>query len=359
MRWNRNTTCWDASRGGMLSVGHSSTLSCIVLVVYLRARWYHTGQARFVSRDPWAGDDTEPYSFHAYQYGYSNPVLYTDPSGNCAKRATGTDQCWTRWKWAVQTLGFTPKGLDSWDAFELDNLLGWLRDGITFTRDANRLWQAGVMKEVLEALTRVEFALDHNHAKTKAILGLNNHRLDIKLFQAQFNTAIPNSRGGAEADTTHGQFIKLYRINAGEVNESGIQGIVHEVGHLLDLNARQFVAGGSEGLWSQVIGGSWATASGWTYSCPHWSLTAQGIKGAVSQYATEGKRGVLHDPHETPPLIEEDFAETFNWFVESANKKTFLPSGGPEFINSENISSNHMTPNDERIRAIKDLLARF
>jgi len=49
--------------------------------VYLRARWYAPGQGRFVSEDPFAGFPELPYSLHAYQYAYSNPVRWTDPTG--------------------------------------------------------------------------------------------------------------------------------------------------------------------------------------------------------------------------------------------------------------------------------------
>jgi RHS repeat-associated protein len=49
--------------------------------VYLRARWYAPGQGRFVSEDPFVGFPEIPYSLHAYQYAYSNPVRWTDPSG--------------------------------------------------------------------------------------------------------------------------------------------------------------------------------------------------------------------------------------------------------------------------------------
>ena len=52
--------------------------------VYLRARWYNAARGSFGSRDPYAGDGTTPYSLHSYQYGYSNPVSNTDPSGYCA-----------------------------------------------------------------------------------------------------------------------------------------------------------------------------------------------------------------------------------------------------------------------------------
>jgi len=49
--------------------------------VYLRARWYAPGQGRFVSEDPFAGFAEMPYSLHAYQYAYSDPVRWTDPTG--------------------------------------------------------------------------------------------------------------------------------------------------------------------------------------------------------------------------------------------------------------------------------------
>jgi len=52
--------------------------------VYLRARWYAPGQGRFVQRDPFAGFAEMPYSLHAYQYAYSNPLRYTDPTGRVA-----------------------------------------------------------------------------------------------------------------------------------------------------------------------------------------------------------------------------------------------------------------------------------
>jgi RHS repeat-associated protein len=48
---------------------------------YLRARWYDPAAGVFVGRDPFEGFDTMPYSLHPYQYGYSDPVRFTDPSG--------------------------------------------------------------------------------------------------------------------------------------------------------------------------------------------------------------------------------------------------------------------------------------
>jgi RHS repeat-associated protein len=50
-------------------------------LVNLRARWYSTAHSTFISRDSFAGFPEQPYSLHPYQYGYSDPVLYSDPSG--------------------------------------------------------------------------------------------------------------------------------------------------------------------------------------------------------------------------------------------------------------------------------------
>jgi RHS repeat-associated protein len=56
-------------------------------LVYLRARWYDPGEGTLLGRDPFAGFDTLPYSLHPYQYGYSDPVRYSDPTGHCVSGA--------------------------------------------------------------------------------------------------------------------------------------------------------------------------------------------------------------------------------------------------------------------------------
>jgi RHS repeat-associated protein len=48
---------------------------------YLRARYYDASLGRFISKDPYAGSITDPYSQHSYQYAHANPVRYTDPTG--------------------------------------------------------------------------------------------------------------------------------------------------------------------------------------------------------------------------------------------------------------------------------------
>jgi RHS repeat-associated protein len=48
---------------------------------YLRARYYNPSTGRFLSRDPEAGDPTDPQSLHKYLYAGGDPVNRIDPSG--------------------------------------------------------------------------------------------------------------------------------------------------------------------------------------------------------------------------------------------------------------------------------------
>ena len=66
-------------------------------LVHLRARWYHPSTGTFTSRDPFAGFDTQPYSLHPYQYAYSVPTTWSDPSGRnpaCALGLAGGPPGW-------------------------------------------------------------------------------------------------------------------------------------------------------------------------------------------------------------------------------------------------------------------------
>ena len=52
-----------------------------VKLLFLRSRYYSDDMGRFLTRDTWQGDYTQPLSLNGWNYGYSNPVKYTDPSG--------------------------------------------------------------------------------------------------------------------------------------------------------------------------------------------------------------------------------------------------------------------------------------
>jgi len=51
-------------------------------LVYLRARYYNPADGRFQSRDTWEGSYNSPQSLNRWNYTQSNPINYTDPSGN-------------------------------------------------------------------------------------------------------------------------------------------------------------------------------------------------------------------------------------------------------------------------------------
>jgi RHS repeat-associated protein len=50
-------------------------------LVYLRQRYYNPEIGRFISRDPYEGEELKPITKHSYQYADNNPVRYTDPTG--------------------------------------------------------------------------------------------------------------------------------------------------------------------------------------------------------------------------------------------------------------------------------------
>ena len=58
---------------------------------YLRARWYDPNTARFVSRDTYEGELTNPLSMNLYSYVSNNPLRYIDPSGNKLESTYGYD----------------------------------------------------------------------------------------------------------------------------------------------------------------------------------------------------------------------------------------------------------------------------
>ena len=51
-------------------------------LLYLRDRYYNVASGRFQSRDTWGGDYNLPQSLNHWNYTQSNPINYTDPSGN-------------------------------------------------------------------------------------------------------------------------------------------------------------------------------------------------------------------------------------------------------------------------------------
>ena len=52
-----------------------------VELLYLRARYYLPEVGRFITKDPWPGDDQRPGTLNGYVYVLNSPVNYADPTG--------------------------------------------------------------------------------------------------------------------------------------------------------------------------------------------------------------------------------------------------------------------------------------
>ena len=73
---------WGMPQGSAISpFGFTGELQDAAGLTYLRARWYTSIYGVLLGRDPFAGWPEQPYSLHPFQYGYSNPVNNSDPSG--------------------------------------------------------------------------------------------------------------------------------------------------------------------------------------------------------------------------------------------------------------------------------------
>lgn len=58
---------------------------------YLRARYYDPGVGRFISKDTYEGQITNPLSQNLYSYVHNNPLKYVDPSGHRVWLIHGTN----------------------------------------------------------------------------------------------------------------------------------------------------------------------------------------------------------------------------------------------------------------------------
>jgi RHS repeat-associated protein len=76
---------------------------------YMRARWYEPTTGRFMSRDPLAGDTSNPSTFNGFGYASGRPGSAFDPSGLrdiSASEGEGT-RCDLGCSWNVMLNGFT------------------------------------------------------------------------------------------------------------------------------------------------------------------------------------------------------------------------------------------------------------
>ncbi len=62
-------------------------------LIHLRARYYDSLTGRFTTRDTFAGNANVPASLNRFNYAHSNPVMNTDPSGQCIFAGVDTVLC--------------------------------------------------------------------------------------------------------------------------------------------------------------------------------------------------------------------------------------------------------------------------
>jgi RHS repeat-associated protein len=89
-----NYDAWGTPEQSLIApFGFTGELQDAAGLVDLRARWYNPGTGTFTAQR-WRTNESWneiPYSHHVYQYAYSNPVLYTDPSGKYVPPGPGTN----------------------------------------------------------------------------------------------------------------------------------------------------------------------------------------------------------------------------------------------------------------------------
>ena len=66
--------------------GYTGELTDGTGLINLRARYYDPSTGRFLTKDSWAGDSSTPATLVKWLYANSNPVMYTDPSGNITEK---------------------------------------------------------------------------------------------------------------------------------------------------------------------------------------------------------------------------------------------------------------------------------
>ena len=102
-------------------------------LVNLRARWYQPQLGVFVSKDPFAGNASQPASLHPYAYAQNSPARFTDPSGQCVGWLWGSGGCEfagvnpANWNW--QDLGRYGRGLAKPVVQGVQGAYSLIRDG--------------------------------------------------------------------------------------------------------------------------------------------------------------------------------------------------------------------------------------
>jgi hypothetical protein len=240
-------------------------------------------------------------------------------------------------------------------------------------------WDSNTVWTIIEALDRVQRAVGGNARLLERMFDLDG-RFERQLrFSFRYESSSEGTSAGYAPGVMMG-FMKRQKSGAliAKVDSEPVTEhlIIHELGHRFD-----HIAGGDE-YWSS--GNVWLNAAGWCFSVTSstYTLTAEGLQGAVSEYAAHGMAGVMgirarryYQKHAKTLISDgwteadyvanaikgleggnpaEDFAETFAWYIFAKTGGIYGLSGG--------ISNRHNkegVPNDERLEELENLIESF
>ncbi len=176
-------------RGYTGHLGNNSGSNDIGLI-YMNARYYVPGIARFASADTIIPDPASPQQYNRYSYVLGNPIRYSDPTGHCAQ---DDDACWEL-------------------ADQLYQQYGWYIDGVWTLDDLSIFLEAG------EAIV--------------AWFAQNGGGDAIGRFRANFG-----GTGFAHADFIGRNVLNAHHVRGSTIfllDNFDLGIVVHELGHVLD-----------------------------------------------------------------------------------------------------------------------------
>ena len=274
------------------------------------ARWVDPALSRWLSADTFVPNSNHLQDYNRYSYVHNQPLRYTDPSGHCAGTPGNgqDDECWSAYLQIAGILDGDFNFLAQWGLSELSHLLDWLNKGIRLGSNstwAGDRWTAANVRDVVAALDRVQSVLGD---KTMAALGLGDGA-ELSFIKKEAGCSDPGCIGGGYyADRNR---IELFLSAASA--ERAIEVAIHEMGHAVDWH------GGGGAWWSQNSD-AWLGATGWRrhYEYGHFYVADSGawLQG-VRDYSRTN--------------MQEDFADTFTWYVESGFGGYSEATGRPSF----------------------------
>jgi RHS repeat-associated protein len=305
-------------------------------LLFYNARYYDPSIAKFISADIIVPNESNPQSYNRYAYVISNPLRYTDPTGNCEQE--GDDDCWDKYNEAAALNGGKlPNGFAELDVDQLTELIKWLKRGIRFkdgtSGNTNASWRAETIMSVLYALDDLEGVFGAEQLDRMIGIDGKTDTLTFILVQA------PISEGAAWVYNGDSEIFLNFALFDPVAIPKGqklwTNKVIHELGHIVDKRA---------GLIRQVWGNPYVRA--WSQGSDWLSSHIESVNGP--RHTGEAERSPT-----------EDYAETFLWYVSMKLGKTeytcWCGKGGAYTV--VNVSQNK--PTSAKIASLERSLERF